>query len=134
MPQFKSTYNILKNQSEDEVFNPNWMDSDKLILPPTKKWTYDREMQIEDVDIWEILYEASGGIGVYAAWTPYAEFYMLTAGWKPLQDNQIVNDRLIETYYGAGSQRKVMQRAKELDIPLNFYKSWVDPEDMWLYE
>ena len=133
MPLFKSTYNILKKQDEDEVFNPNWMDSDKLILPPTKTWDYQRELQIEDIDIWEVLYEASGGIGVYAAWSPYAEFYLLTTGWLPLKENMRVNDRLIETYYGQGAQQKVMKRAQELDIPLPTFNSWVDPENMWLY-
>jgi hypothetical protein len=134
MPQFKSTYNILKRTDEDEVWNDNWMDSDKLVLPPTKKWTYDRDMVIEDVDIWEIIYEASGGVGIYAAWTPYAEFYMFTTGWKSLKDDQLTNDRMIETYYGRGAQQQVMQRAKELKIPLGTFNTWVDPEDMWLYE
>ena len=134
MPLFKSTYNILKKQDEDEVFNPNWMDSDKIVLPPTKKWDYKREMDIEDVDIWEIIYEASGGLGVYAAWAPYAEFYMLTTGWKPLREGQTVNDRFIETYYGQGAQPKVLRRARELDIPLQTFKTWVEPEDMWLYD
>lgn len=134
MPQFKSTYNILKKQDEDEVFNPNWMDSDKLILPPTKKWDYKRDLKIEDIDIWEVLYEASGGIGVYAAWTPYAEFYMMTTGWKPLQPNQIINDRFIETFYGQGAQKKVYARSQELNIPLSFVTTWVDPEDIWLYD
>ena len=132
MPFFKTTKNILVDHGE--YFDPNWMDSDKLILPPTKKWDYERELQIEDIDIWEILYEASGGLGVYAAWTPHAEFYMLTTGWLPLKEGQIVNDRMIETYYGHGAQQKVMKRAKELNMPLNMYKSWVDPQDMWLYE
>jgi hypothetical protein len=134
MPLFKSTYNILKRPDKDEVFNSSWMNSDKLILPPTKKWDYMRELQIEDIDIWEILYEASGGIGVYAAWTPHAEFYLLTTGWYPLKAGQRINDRMIETYYGAGSQKKIIKRTKELNIPINTYKSWVDPQDMWLYE
>ena len=134
MPLFKSTLNILKEPDRDETFNPNWMDSDKLILPPTKVWDYNRDLQIEDIDIWEVIYEASYGKGVYAAWTPYAEFYMVTTGWEPLREGQRINDRLIETYYGAGAQKKVMQRAKELDIPLSTFISWVNDEDLWLYQ
>ena len=57
MPFFKSTHNILVKVDEDEVFNENWMDSDSVVTPPTRKWSYDRDMQIEDVDIWEVLYE-----------------------------------------------------------------------------
>lgn len=130
MPFFKSTYNILKKFDEDEVFNINWMDSDKLILPPSAPWDYKREMQIEDVDIWEVLYEESGGRGVYASWNPYAEFYMITSGWKNMFDP----DKIIETYYGNGAVRKVFNRSLELGIPLNIQKVWVDEEDMWLYE
>ena len=49
MPFFKSTYNILKRPDEDEVFDPNWMDSDTLKLPKHKEWDYGRQMYIEDV-------------------------------------------------------------------------------------
>lgn len=133
MPLFKSTYNILKKVDEDEVFNENWMDSDSLVLPSTQSWDYQRDMRIEDVDIWEVLYEASGGIGVYAAHTPYAEFYMITTGWYPLRDNQIYHDKMIETYYGPNSSKQVYSRAKELNIPLPVYKTWVDDEDLWLF-
>ena len=134
MPLFKSTYNILKAPDEDEVFNPNWMDSDKIILPPTRDWDYQRELQIEDIDIWEVLYEANLGMGIYAAWTPHAEFYMITTGWKPLQAGQRINDKFIETYYGAGAQQKVSQRAKELGMPLGTFTSWVDDDKLWLYQ
>jgi hypothetical protein len=134
MPIFKSTYNILKKPDEDEVFNPNWMDSDTLILPSHKEWDYGRDMTIDDVDIWEVLYEQGGGIGVYASWLPYAEFYMITIGWRPLRIGQITNDRIIETYYGAGANEQVRQRAAELGIFLPSNPVWVDPEEMWLYQ
>ncbi len=82
MPQFRTTYNILTKSDEDELFDPNWMDSDKIILPPRVEWDYSRELQIEDVNIWEIIYQQGGGIGLYAAWDPFAEFYMLTFKFK----------------------------------------------------
>ena len=77
MPFFKSTKDILKSPWEDELFNPNWMDSDKLVLPPSKEWDYSRELSIEDVDIWEVISEMSGPSGIYASWLPYAEFYII---------------------------------------------------------
>lgn len=135
MPIFKTTLNILKVVDADELYNRNWLDSDSLQLPPggpddsKLKWDYSREMRIEDVDIWEVMYEASGGIGVYAAWLPYAEFYMVTTGWVP----NTINDRVIETYYGANSQKQVYARATELGIPLVVNKVWVDEQDMWLH-
>jgi hypothetical protein len=134
MPFFKSTYNILKSPEEDEVFNPNWMDSDTVILPPKRDWDYQREMHIEDVDIWEVLYEASHGIGVYASWSPYAEFYLITTGWKPEVAGQRINDRIWETYYGADAQEKVYKRSKELRIPLPIFKTWVEDSNIRLQQ
>lgn len=129
MPFFKSTQNILKTPWEDEVFNENWMDSDKLYLPPTYDWDYSRELNIEDVDIWEVIYEASGGVGVYASWCPYAEFYMVRVGWE--LENKGYG---VESYYGPRAGEKVVQRMKELKIPFTINNKWVNPEDMWLYE
>ena len=129
MPIFKSTYNILVTPWEDEVFDPNWMDSDKLVLPPTKPWDYSRPLQIEDVDIWEVIFEGGGGFGLYAAWSPFAEFYMLRVGSFLEQKGHGV-----ETYYGPGVQKHLQARIKELNIPITINKVWVEPEDMWLYE
>jgi hypothetical protein len=138
MPFFKSTYNILKKYDEDEAFESKWMDSDKLVLPPKVDWDYNREMIIEDVDLWEVLYEASGGIGVYAAWLPYAEFYMITTGLDFRNKVRYINeipyyDRQIETFYGPGAQEKLVKRTGELGINLSIHQTWVDLEDMWLY-
>lgn len=128
MPFFKSTYNILKKPWEDEVFEENWMDTNVVYTPPTKAWDYKRPLKIEDIDIWEVIYEQGGGVGIYAAWEPYAEFYMLRTGWM-----EEMHGRGLETYYGPGSHDKVVKRASELGIPLSFNDMWVDNEDMWLY-
>ena len=129
MPFFKSTYNILKKPWEDEVYDPNWMDSDTLKLPKKTKWDYKREIQVEDVQIWEVLYEGGGAKGVYAAWEPYAEFYMIRVGFQLEEQGHGV-----ETYYGAGAQELVMKRMVELGYPLNVTKTWVETEDMWLHQ
>jgi hypothetical protein len=139
MPFFKSTYNILTKQDENEVFNVNWMDSDKLVLPPNPKWDYSRELTVEDIDIWEVIYESSGGWGVYAAWCPYAEFYLITTGLDYRNGARYVNgtpywDRTFETFYGPGAQQKVYKRAKELGIDLQVYNTWVEPDKMWLHQ
>jgi hypothetical protein len=134
MPFFKTTHNILVAPWEDELWNDNWMDSDKLILPVNKKWDYKREMEIEDVNVWEVIYQASGGMGVYAAYDPYAEFYMITAGGDFRNKVRYIdgfpyNHKLIETFYGPGSQEKVIKRSKELGINLTFNKSSFQPID-----
>ena len=135
MPQFKTTYNIIKKPDEDEAFNPAWMESNKLILPPKVDWDYSRELKIEDIDLWEVIYEESGGKGLYAAYMPYAEFYMITIG---LYDRYIpgtrTNEKIIETYYGAGSQTEAVRRAQQLGWSLWVRKVWIENEDAWLYE
>lgn len=135
MPFFKSTYNILKKQDEDEVFDENWMDSNKLIIPQNTKWDYSRKLTVEDVDIWEVIYEGSGGIGVYASYNPYAEFYMITTGINfknsPTYHGQFAYyDRIIETYYGYSAQNQIQKRMIELNIPFSLNYIWVEEEDL----
>jgi len=139
MPFFKTTYNILKKVDEDEAFDPRWMQSDKLIVPPKIDWDYGRELKIEDVDLWEVLYEGSYGIGLYASYMPYAEFYLLTTSFNYNNAARIINntcywDKHFETYYGPGAQDQVIKRCKEVGIPYNLHQVWVDDEDMWLYQ
>jgi hypothetical protein len=127
MPFFKTTQNILVDGGE--YFDPNWMDSDKLILPPYQEWDYSRELRIEDVNLWEVLYQQGGGFGIFASWDPYAEFYIIRVGFEKES-----NGHGIETYYGAGASNLVFNRAKELGIDLMLSQHWVEPEKMWLFE
>jgi hypothetical protein len=127
MPQFKTTKDILKSPWEDELYNENWIDSNTLITPPKKNWDYSRELKIEDIDIWEVLYYEGGGLGLYAAWEPYAEFYLITQRYFSIRNNAI------ETYYGKGAQQAVQKRCKDLGIPVMTNQYWVEDKDMWLY-
>jgi hypothetical protein len=127
MPRFKSNANLFVHL--DEEFNQNWINSDKLIVPATKNWTYDREMNIDDVDLWEIIYEEGGGKGVYASYSPYAEFYLICTG--------VISDGKTprwETYYGPGAEEKVKNRMREFKWPYPINQVWVDDEDLWLYQ
>jgi hypothetical protein len=114
MPFFKSTYNILKKQDEDEVFDENWMNYDGVYLPPKTNWDYKKELQIEDVQIWEVIYEQGGGTGVYASWDPYAEFYMVVISGE------------IKTFYGTNIEKEVMRYLDLKKIPYPKNKKWVD--------
>ncbi len=106
MPQFKTTQNILKDFG-DEVWHDNNMDSDKIVLPPSPDWSYDRVMNFEDVEIWEVIIERGGGIAVYAAWCPYAEYYIIRHNWG--ED--------LEAFYGRFVQPQVLERLDQLKIP-----------------
>ena len=123
---FRSTANIFKDFNE--VFEDKWAQSNIVMTPPTKPWDYSRELQIKDVDIWEVIYEQGGGCGIYASWSPYAEFYLVGRGWE----REVLGFGL-ETYYGAGAQKQVQKVIKEMGLPIAAKKMWVEPEDMWLY-
>ena len=103
MPRFKTTEMILKGT--EEYFDENWMDTPFLQLPNSNSWDYSRKLNVEDVDIWEVISEISGPTGLYAAWLPYAEFYMIT-----------VNHKIDSTYYGKGSDEYAAKRCDELRI------------------
>jgi hypothetical protein len=106
MPQFRSNKDIFKDRTKNEIHNENWFDTPFLQLPPNPLWDYKRQLEVEDVDIWEVITEEGGGVGVYASWCPYAEFYM------------IVNKGSIDsTYYGKGSDKYASKRLDELSIP-----------------
>lgn len=135
MPIFKTTYNILHRPDQDELCPEEKLNYDIPVNPPSKEWDYKRDLKVEDIDIWEVLYEASGGRGVYAAWLPYAEFYMITTGLVPnTLQTRLVEERKIETFYGAGAQDKVFKRAQELGMNLAVHKTWVEDKDLWLYQ
>lgn len=104
MPRFKSTQNIFKDNLE--VYDENWFDKDFLQLPPYMPWDNKRELQVEDIDIWEVITEMTGPNGIYAAWMPYAEFYMI-----------VHQGKIDSTYYGKGSDKYAAKRARELNIP-----------------
>lgn len=104
MPRFKSTQNILKDNLE--VYDDNWSDKPFLELPPHPKWDDKRPLQVEDIDIWEVISEMSGPTGIYAAWMPYAEFYMI-----------VKQGKIDSTYYGINSDKYAAKRAEELNIP-----------------
>lgn len=104
MPRFKSTQNILKDNSEE--FDPNWLDRPSLELPPSIPWDRSRQLQVEDIDLWEVITETAGPCGLYAAWLPYEEFYMI-----------IINGNIDSTYYGEGCDKYAAKRCEELKIP-----------------
>ena len=129
MPRFKTSKNIIKDPGRDELWEENWNDVSSAYEPPTKEWDYKRELRIADVEIWECVWEGYGGRGVYAAWRPYAEFYMIRTGWRNQSKGMSV-----ETYYGPGSQSLVIKRMVELNFPISMFNIWIDPSKEYLYK
>lgn len=121
--RLRSTQDIFKDNTEISTinFDESLSETD---LPPRTQWSYQRNMQLEDVDVWEVLYEEAGGTGVYASWEPYAEFYMLR-----LKDNHV------EFFYGPGAQKFMLQYLKtSWNVELSPSKIWVDEEYAYLFD
>jgi hypothetical protein len=128
MALFRSTKDIYKTYGE-EVYNPNYMDSDTIITPKKGKWDYKRELKIEDVEIWEVLHEDTSGFGIYAAYEPYAEFYMI----RNVIDHRI-GTSVYDTYYGAGAQDKILKFMLKNNIHVTLNKIWIESDEVWLYQ
>jgi hypothetical protein len=71
-------------------FNPN---SNQWETIP---WDGNRPIRFEDVDLWEVITEMSGPIGIYASYLPYAEYYVVTKNWTVWQEFEgwMANERL----------------------------------------
>ena len=103
MPLFRTNQDIFKTNGE-EIYDENHKNYNYAILPPSPMWDNSREIQIEDVDIWEVIFEGGGGNGLYAAWCPYAQFYMF----------RYKNE--VEWYSGPQGEKILEHRLKDLNI------------------
>lgn len=88
MPRWKTTEQIINLHKDGEVFDENWMNYDRIFqyMPEPTEWTEQRPPRVDEVDIWEVISEMSGPVGVYAAWQPHAELYIVTRGWRIVQE------------------------------------------------
>lgn len=91
MPRWKTTEQIINAHRDGEVFDENWMNYDSIFqyMPEPVPWTETRATRVDEIDIWEVITEMSNGggfVGVYAAWQPHAELYVVTHRWSIVQE------------------------------------------------
>ena len=125
MSIFKSTNEILNNPWENiSVEFKNITGKE----PRTNhEWNYQTDVTVTDIKIWEQLYFQPGNIGVYAAYSPYIEFYMIVY-------NLFLNTSAgTQTFYGAGAENKMLEQLDKFKITLTKNTVWVEPKDVWLY-
>ena len=92
-----------------------------------KKWDYNNPVEILDIELWEELYFSPGVLGIYAAYNPNIEFYIIV-------HNLFLNfDYGIEKFYGVGASKNLYERSKKFGIILPTVRYWVDQEDLDLY-
>ena len=115
-------------RTTDDILNNCW-ESVKTDMPasaPTTHWHYIREMEITDVSEWEEIYHQPGNIGIYGAWAPHAEYYII------VHELFLENTETIEKFYGVTAGKDLWKRASELGIDLPMYEVWVDSHNTWL--
>lgn len=65
-------------KSTHEVLDCPWEKKESLTpskIPP--KWDCDESITFNDVVIWEQIYHQPGNLGIYVAWSPMDEFYIV---------------------------------------------------------
>jgi hypothetical protein len=122
VPFFKTTHNIFKDFGE--YFDENWMNYDTVHTPEWKEWDYKRELNIEDINLWEVIFEFNWSL--YAAFDPYAEFYLLVPHYS-------IQNASLETFYGKNATNRLYKRLKTLGLSAPQNTVWVPDDKMWLY-
>ena len=116
MPVFKTTDEILTNRWEVGQETTNF--------PRRHQWIKTRIVEFSDITTWEQIYFQPGNIGIYAAWSPYVEMYVITYN---LLDHYTV-------YFGEDAGKTVFQTAHKLGITLPINHVWVPQNDPLLAE
>jgi hypothetical protein len=118
MPQFRTTVEILNRDWDNSAKSEqaySWSN-----LPRQIHWNKDRAPTIEDIETWEEIYYQCGSLGIYGAWSPYVELYVIVHCFYSKKDKGI------EMYYGPNAGQQVKERAKLFGIDLPINKIWVD--------
>ena len=88
MPRWKVTEQLLNLSKDGEVFDENWMNYNSIFqyMPTPVPWSETRPPRVDEINIWEVIVEMTGPLGVYAAWQPHAELYVVTHRWRIVQE------------------------------------------------
>jgi hypothetical protein len=119
MPRWKTTEQILNLSKDGEFFDENWMNHDSIYqyLPPNPQWNENRPIKFEDVDIWEVLFESGGFSGIYAAWCPYAHYFIVTHDWT-----------IVKEFWGIQGEKDLQKYLTQIGVPFSTNKIWVDED------
>jgi hypothetical protein len=125
MPRWKATEQILNLSKDGEVFDENWMNYDSIYqyMPERITWKENRPIRFEDVYVWEVISEMSGPIGIYAAWQPYAPYFVAMKNWSIDQE-----------FWGVKGEGRLHKYMINHGIHVSINKVWVDEEYANLYK
>jgi len=102
-------------KTTEEILDNVWESPQKFFINyPNFNYSNIEKLDIDNVVLWEEIFFIPGGIGIYSAWKPYAEFYILT-------HNLFLKKEFIEKFY---SLQTLLDRCKELDVQLQTELIW----------
>jgi hypothetical protein len=124
MPRWKSTEQVLNLSKDGEVFDENWMNYDSIYqyLPLNPLWNENRLIRFEDVEIWEVIAEWTGLSGIYAAWSPYAHYFIIIDNWT-----------VIAEFWGIEGEKQLHQYMIKNNIPFSLNKIWIEEDNFFNY-
>ena len=105
--------------SSDEIFNHKF-DKNYCQHISSKNLQTTADPRVADIEVWEEIYFKSGVIGVYAAWDPYCEFYLV---YYPVLSETNFHSL---TFFGEDASDKVQKLLAKYDIQLVTNSIWVD--------
>lgn len=79
------------------------------MLPQTDKWASEKEIQYKDVELWEEIHHEAGNFGVFVAYRPYADFFIIA-------HYMLANTKYAFEIYR--DEESVRRRTKELGLGL----------------
>ena len=105
--------------SSDEIFNHKFYKNYCQHVSPNNLQTTINPC-VADISVWEEIYFKPGVIGVYAAWDPYCEFYLV---YYPVLAKTNFHSL---TFVGEDASNRVQEFLATYDIDLPTNNVWVD--------
>jgi thiol-disulfide isomerase/thioredoxin len=105
--------------SSEEIFNHKF-DKKYCQHISSKNLQITTDPSVADIEVWEEIYFKPGVIGVYAAWDPYCEFYLV---YYPVLSETNFHSL---TFSGVDASDKVQKLLAKYDIQLVTNNIWID--------
>jgi len=117
---FRTTEQILHSYWQTDAVNSILPHIKFEVTPASTLWNDQKNIEISDIQMWEQIYYKGAHVGIYAAWNPRVEFYLISY-------NLFLHlPQGIKTFYGPDAKRHVWKFAKDLNVILPVNKIWVE--------
>jgi hypothetical protein len=114
MPIFKTTSNILSKPWDNNYSNQIQE------LPLKEEWLKSSVPTFKDINTWEQIYYQPGNVGIYAAWSPFVELFII------VHDLFLASEAGVEVFAGGDASENARYRASQLGISIPTNTVWVN--------